>query len=169
MHWALLLVLTWVTAGIVGLVWVFKQAGFVRKIDPASKAKNLIAIAALGPVVMIVLVIGGIAMASRAPVLMGILSLVGMLVYFGCIALGIVAVFGMRTSLLRYYNTVEPMGLKLSAVMTFFSTCCISSTTCRASRSGSGPGSCAEAAARPNGTSARPGGADTGPARPEAR
>jgi hypothetical protein len=32
----------------------------------------------------------------------------------------LVAIFGMRSSLVRYYNTVEPIGLKLSGVMTFF-------------------------------------------------
>ena len=32
----------------------------------------------------------------------------------------IIGVFGMRRSLVNYYNTVEPIGLKLSGVMTFF-------------------------------------------------
>ena len=32
----------------------------------------------------------------------------------------LIAIFGMRSSLVRYYNTVEPMGLRLSGVMTFF-------------------------------------------------
>jgi hypothetical protein len=30
------------------------------------------------------------------------------------------AVFGMRRSIVQYYNTREPIGLKLSGVMTFF-------------------------------------------------
>ena len=33
---------------------------------------------------------------------------------------GILGVFGMRRSLVTYYNTVEPIGLRLSGVMTFF-------------------------------------------------
>jgi len=33
---------------------------------------------------------------------------------------GLMGVFGMRRSLLNYYNTVEPIGLRLSGVMTFF-------------------------------------------------
>jgi hypothetical protein len=32
----------------------------------------------------------------------------------------IVAFFKMRSSLVQYYNTVEPISLKLSGVMTFF-------------------------------------------------
>jgi hypothetical protein len=32
----------------------------------------------------------------------------------------LIAVFGMRSSLVRYYNSVENIGLKLSGVMTFF-------------------------------------------------
>jgi len=31
-----------------------------------------------------------------------------------------VAIFKMRTSMESYYNSVEPIGLKLSGVMTFF-------------------------------------------------
>jgi hypothetical protein len=33
---------------------------------------------------------------------------------------GLVAVFSMRKSISTYYTTVEPIGLKLSGVMTFF-------------------------------------------------
>jgi hypothetical protein len=46
--------------------------------------------------------------------------LFGVLVYFGAIALIIMAWFNMRASLLHYYNVVEPYGLRLSGVMTFF-------------------------------------------------
>jgi hypothetical protein len=32
----------------------------------------------------------------------------------------LMAIFGMRSSLVRYFNTVEPIGLRLSGVMTLF-------------------------------------------------
>ena len=36
------------------------------------------------------------------------------------IVTALAAIFGMRSSLVRYYNSVEPIGLRLSGVMTFF-------------------------------------------------
>jgi hypothetical protein len=33
---------------------------------------------------------------------------------------GLIGMFNMRRSIENYYNTVEPIGLKLSGVMTFF-------------------------------------------------
>jgi hypothetical protein len=44
----------------------------------------------------------------------------GGLVYVAAIVLNIVAIFKARSLLLEYYNTVEPINLRLSGVMTFF-------------------------------------------------
>jgi hypothetical protein len=52
------------------------------------------------------------AMLAAFAILM-LLNLVGTVLW-------LVAVFSMRSSLVRYYNTVEPIRLQLSGVMTFF-------------------------------------------------
>jgi hypothetical protein len=38
LHWAIVLLLTIVTFGLFGLVWMLIQASFVRRIDPANRA-----------------------------------------------------------------------------------------------------------------------------------
>jgi hypothetical protein len=118
MHWALVLVLAWVTLGIFGVVWVFKQAGFVQKIDPTSKAKMLLALGVLAMFSQVALILAGIALGSTE--MIALLSILMMLLYVGYIVAWLLAIFGMRNSLLKYYNTVEPIGLKLSGAMTFF-------------------------------------------------
>lgn len=118
MHWALVLVLAWFTAGLAGLVWAFRQASFVKKIDPSNKAVAMFVFALLGMVAQVVLYFVALGSRSMAMVAtMGILTMVLNLVIF---VAWLVGVFGMRSSLLRYYNSVEPIGLRLSGVMTFF-------------------------------------------------
>jgi hypothetical protein len=43
-----------------------------------------------------------------------------MLLNIVILAAALMALFGMRRSLVGYYNTVKPVGLRLSAAMTFF-------------------------------------------------
>ncbi len=118
MHWAVVLVLAWFTMGLAGLVWAFRQAGFVKKIDPSNKAVTMFVLALLGMVGQVVLYI--MAFASRSMAMMTTVSLVIMLLNFVIIIAWLVGIFGMRSSLVRYYNSVEPIGLRLSGVMTFF-------------------------------------------------
>jgi len=46
--------------------------------------------------------------------------LFGIPIILGAVVCQIMAWFSMRNSLVNYYNTVEPIGLRLSGVMTFF-------------------------------------------------
>jgi len=108
LHWGVLLLGMIVTAGLFGTIWAFVQANWVRKIDQQSKAMVFLIIG-----VVLNLLGQGINVSREAP-LLALLVLVGSLV---CLY---VAVFGMRASMLRYYNSVERIGLKLSGVMTFF-------------------------------------------------
>jgi uncharacterized membrane protein (DUF441 family) len=108
LHWGLLLLGSIVTAGLFGMIWAFVQANWVRKIDQQSKAMVFLSIG-----VLLHLLGQGINLSGEAP-LLALAVLVGSLV---CIY---VALFGMRTSMVRYYNAVERTGLKLSGVMTFF-------------------------------------------------
>jgi hypothetical protein len=108
LHWVVLLVGMIVTGGLFGMIWAFVQANWVRKIDQQSKAMVFLAIG-----VALNLLGQGIILSGEAP-LLALLVLVGALVcIYG-------SLFGMRTSMVRYYNSVEKIGLKLSGVMTFF-------------------------------------------------
>lgn len=112
LHWALLLLFTVLTLGIFFIVWMFVQAAWVRKIHPASNAMTLMAIyLVLG---VIGQVISGASEKESAEAAAG-----GMLVLAGTIV-SIVGFFSIRRSMVDYYNKVEPIGLKLSAAMTFF-------------------------------------------------
>ena len=48
------------------------------------------------------------------------IAAIGYLMTLGVLVLYFIAVFGMRSSLHRHYNEVEPYGLRLGPVMTFF-------------------------------------------------
>jgi hypothetical protein len=108
LHWGILLLGTIVTAGLFGTIWAFVQANWVRKIDQQSKAMVFLIIG-----VVLNLLGQGINVSGEAPLL-------ALLVLFGSLVCIYVALFGMRTSMLRYYNSVERIGLQLSGVMTFF-------------------------------------------------
>ena len=48
------------------------------------------------------------------------ISLVDLVLDVILIVMGFVMVFGVRKSMVTYYNSVEPIGLRLSGIMTFF-------------------------------------------------
>lgn len=104
--------------GLGGLVWAFKEAFFVKKIDPSSKAVALIVASLLCMVGQGVLYF--VAMGSGSAESALTMSVVILLLNVVVIVAGLMAVFGMRSSLVRYYNSVENIGLKLSGAMTFF-------------------------------------------------
>jgi hypothetical protein len=118
MHWAVVLILSWVTCGLGGLVWSFKEALFVKKIDPSSKSVTMLIVALLAMVVQVVLYFT--AMRSLSMDALQSASAITLLLNLVVIVTGLIAIFGMRSSLVRYYNSVENIGLKLSGVMTFF-------------------------------------------------
>jgi hypothetical protein len=122
MHWALVLVLSMIT-GIFGLIWFFVQAGYVKKIDPASRARKFLVLGLLAYLVLIVGMIGITAAAAMGVGSAGMAAAGGFVAFILWVA-GMVfmlsAVFGMRRSLVDYFNSVEPIGLRLSGVMTFF-------------------------------------------------
>lgn len=132
LHWALVLLLALVTSGLFATIWPFVQATWVKTIDPASSATRGLIYAIVMPIVgaglcAVLLVMGGASLGSDG---MGVsvlqASTFGMafLVFFGFAIGGVVlhikAFFGIRASMERYYNTVEPISLRLSAVMTLF-------------------------------------------------
>ncbi len=121
MNWVLVLVLCVVT-GIFGVVWTFIELGFVKKIDPASTAmkKYVIALVTIpvGLILFFMLFFGGGMAGSREMAALGLLCLFA--AYALATVFAILSIFSMRRSIETYYNTVEPIGLRLSPIMTFF-------------------------------------------------
>lgn len=127
LHWALVLLFGFF-CNLFTLVWVFVEAGFVKKIQPAS---NHLALIITGMVVqfgtLIVCYVSFIALAvssgrsSEPPV--GRLIFLGAIFVVGLVGGAVVHIIGnfkMRDAMVEYYNTVEPIHLRLSGAMTFF-------------------------------------------------
>ena len=114
--WSFVLLLSLPTCGLFYVGWVFYQAFFIRKIDPASKALIFLS-CYLGLGFISGFIYGSLAISPDAAALGG---LIGWVCSLGSWVLYLVAAFDMRKSLLHYYNTVEPLSLRLSAGMTFF-------------------------------------------------
>jgi hypothetical protein len=115
MHWGLVFLLALVTCGIFSLIWVFVQCAFVKKLDPENKSQMYLFLY-LGLSLGIPFSLGFLGALTHNQSL-AMLSPIGQLAGLVCY---IVAVFGMKSSLETYYNSKEPIGLKLSGVMVFF-------------------------------------------------
>ena len=118
MQWWVVLVLCFFTFGLAGLVWSFRQAAFVKKIDSGSRAMLFLGLTLAAIVLQAVLqlMIGSVSTTAMAGFLLIVIAALNLVI----LALGLIAIFGMRKSLVQYYNSVEPFGLQLNGVMTFF-------------------------------------------------
>jgi hypothetical protein len=112
LHWALVLLFTLLTFGIFYVVWMFVQAAWVRRIDPASNAVTLL-------VVYVVLVLLGEAIAGASQKDSNEAAVGGLLVLAGSVV-SVVAMFSMRRSMVAYFTGVVPIALRLSGALTFF-------------------------------------------------
>jgi hypothetical protein len=120
-HWALVLLITFL-CGLFQPIWLLIEASFVRKLRPDNKGMFLIIGGMVVQVVGIIVVFGaiGAAAAQGREGFEGPAFGLFWLILFGGAALRIVGEFQLRDALLQHYNTVEPIGLRLSGVMTFF-------------------------------------------------
>jgi hypothetical protein len=103
LHWAVVLALGIVTLGIFWVIWLFVQASWVRKIRPESRALYYL-LGYIGAIVVGVL-IGGPG---------------GALIRIAGFGLSLAGVFSMRSDIEEHYSRLNPAGLHLSGVMTFF-------------------------------------------------
>lgn len=120
-HWALLLLVTFLTCGMAGYVWLLVQAWWVRKLDPRSNAIwLLIGYIAIGYAA----IIPNIAMSFTGSDSMDALSIalfaLVMAMSLGSLVLYLVGIFSMRRSMNDYFQHVENIGLHLGPFMTFF-------------------------------------------------
>ncbi len=113
LHWALVLLIVVFTCLLFGWAWLFVEAAYVKKIRPSSHGLLFcilgFASAFCGGI------INGYLKATT-----GITNPANGLFSLIAIALVVVGLFQMKSDLEDYYNTEEPINLKLSGVMTFF-------------------------------------------------
>src|SRR5688500_8547691 len=64
LHWALLLLFSFLTGGILFVVWMFRQAAWVRRIDPSSKALRVLAIGFLASILAVVAAVAAVALGA---------------------------------------------------------------------------------------------------------
>jgi hypothetical protein len=83
LHWALLLLIDLVTAGIFGIIWSFVQANFARKIDSDSKATLWYEwwLGTVGGLVTMRVVFGSVTLGKNIGLFYGLLSIASFLFY----------------------------------------------------------------------------------------
>lgn len=118
LHWALELLLGIFTCGLFVVVWNLVLAAWAKRVEPVSQALMYYIIAT----VLIVLNFGGsfgtfIAVAHHQQPHQNV---VGGLIGIATWVVRLIARFVLRETLLQHYNGPEPIGLRLSGVMTFF-------------------------------------------------
>jgi hypothetical protein len=105
MHWAVLLLLSVVTFGIFGIIWVFIQAAWVRKVREGNHA-----------IFYLIAYLGGTFtsgfLSARYPSFAPLLNLTGLGFFLA-------GVFSIRQDMEDYFNHEENIGMRLSGVMTF--------------------------------------------------
>lgn len=113
-HWALVLLIGVFTCGLFIYAWVIVEAAFVRKIKPESKGLLFVILAIAGWFGGSFLngFVGAINRGEPTP-------FGGLIWLAGCV-LFLIGVFQMKGDLEEYYNSIEPINLQLSGVMTFF-------------------------------------------------
>jgi hypothetical protein len=100
------------------LVWIIIQMVWVRKIDRQNRSLLYYLIALGGLILFMVIGVVALLADSDNP---GFLNAIPfLLAWFLGLFFGIKAIFGVRKSMVTYYNTVEPIGLRMSGAMTFF-------------------------------------------------
>lgn len=117
LHWALVLLIGMVFSPFV-IVWVIVQMVWVRHIDKQSKALMFYLIALIGYIVFAGIGVASLLSHSDNP---GIIDAIPfLLATFLGLFFGIKSLFDVRRSMVTYYNSVEPIGLRMSGAMTFF-------------------------------------------------
>jgi hypothetical protein len=118
LNWGLELLLGFFTCGLFVVVWNLIIASWANRIQPASKALMYYIVAT----VLILLNFGGswgifIAITHHEHPHRSVL---GSLLSLACWVVRLIARFTLRDTLEQHFNGPEPLGLRLSAVMTFF-------------------------------------------------
>jgi GYF domain 2 len=118
LNWGLELLLGFLTCAVFVMVWNLIIAAWANRVEPASKALTYYIIAT----VLIVLNFGGSwgVMISIAHHNQPHQHILGSLIGIASWVARLIARFTLRDTLERHFNGPEPLGLRLSALMTFF-------------------------------------------------
>lgn len=118
LSWVLVLVFSIFTCGLFSFIWDFVQSAWMRRVLPTANALFLYIACFIAELFNASSAAGNVAAlhAGVFPRHSGIGSLFGLIAFILLIA----ARFSMRASLEDYYNRVDPIGLRLGPVMTFF-------------------------------------------------
>ncbi len=127
LHWALVLLLDLVTCSLFQMVWNIILALWFRRVFPNSKALVLYIASAvllimqgvMGQVLGLVSGRHGRGYDPNYGSHAGSVALYS-LVAIGCWVVRLIARFTFRSELERHYNSVEPIGLRINPVLTFF-------------------------------------------------
>lgn len=118
-HWALVLLINFF-CNIFQIVWLFIEAGFVKKIDTESKGIAFLAGSLVTEIVAVIVLFTSIGMSPDRQDPSPAVFVPFFFIAIAGAVLHLIGVFQMRSSLENYYTTVEPINLRLSGVMTFF-------------------------------------------------
>jgi hypothetical protein len=129
MHWAVVFVLAGLTLGLFAAIWAFVEASFIKRISPHRNGRGLLFVILLINVVYVTVALLAWYDDHNSHLIWQRLSSMDAKIVMPALGyplipllwvLGIVAVFRMRRGLLTYYNSTEPIQLRLSGFMTFF-------------------------------------------------
>lgn len=112
LHWGLVLLFVVLSCGIFSIIWEIVQAAWLKKVQPESKAFSYYIIA--------IVILVGVFFAGFFSSLAHTPTAFTQLLQLAYYVMAIVARFSFKASMERHYNQAEPMGLRLSGVMTFF-------------------------------------------------
>ncbi|MCZ2156324.1 MAG: GYF domain-containing protein [Bryobacterales bacterium] len=122
LNWVIVLVASIFTCGLFALVWLFIEAAWFKKLDPQSKGQKFLIFYLVGYAGVMLLSFGGMGVSMAMPdsSLGALISGMGSLLSLGLLVLYILAVFNMKASLEGYFNSVEPINLRLNPILVFF-------------------------------------------------
>jgi GYF domain 2 len=114
LHWGLVLLIGVFTCGLFSYAWMIVESVFVKKIKSDSKGLLFVALGIAG--FFLSAFIGGVMNALQH----GDSNPFGPLISLASFVLYIVGMYQIKGDLEDYYNTTEPINLRLSGVMVFF-------------------------------------------------
>jgi hypothetical protein len=122
LHWALVLLFGCFSCGLFFVIWDLVQALWAKRVEPTTKALLYFIIYAIFWVLYFISYAATMApqmMHNQTPTISPITALC----WLGLLIFVIVFRFTMKATLERHFNGPEPIGLRLSGIMTFFFGC----------------------------------------------
>jgi hypothetical protein len=115
LHWGLVLLFSVISCGLFIYAWDLVQGAWMRKLEPQSKAVYYYAVATGLALLVFCLSFSASVNHTKNPLVNYINLCVFVVILIGR--------YSLKASLEEHYNAVEPMGLMLGGIMTFFFGC----------------------------------------------